>query len=195
MDRAETLTDLTALQALTHPTRLKMLSALREPATAASIARVIGETRQKANYHLKELKRGGLVRAVGERRKGNVVEQLYQVVAGTFLVSPRIAWSDEKRQQTLRNQAALAGLVDLGERVNRDAAALLDRAAYDGEEIASAAVEAEVAFADAAARGAFMREYLEMLGPLLQKHGTQRNAGAPYRVALAVYPDTGEEMQ
>ena len=106
-----------------------------------------------------------------------------QATAGTFLVSPRIAWSGEKREQTLRDQAALAALVDLGERVNRDAAALLDRAAYDGEQIASAAVEAEVAFYDAAARSAFMREYLEMLGPLLQKHGVRRTAGALLRPA------------
>ena len=189
MERTETLSELSAIQALTHPIRLRMLAALREPATAASVARLIGQTRQKANYHLKELERGGLVRAVGERRKGNMVEQLYQANAGTFLVSPRVAWSDERRPQTLRDQAALAALVDLGERVNRDAAGLLDRATYDGEEIASAVVDAEVAFPDAAARSAFMREYLEALGPLLQKHGVKAKAGAPYRVAIAIYPE------
>jgi len=193
MPRTETLSDLPAIQALTHPTRIKMLAALREPATAASVAREIGQTRQKANYHLKELERGGLVRAVGERRKGNVVEQLYQAVAGTFLVSPRVAWSDETRARALADQAALSALVDLGERVHRDAAALLDRAAYDGEQIASAVVEAEVSFPDGAARSAFMQEYLEALGPLLKKYGVHKNAGSGYRVALAVYRDPGEE--
>jgi DNA-binding transcriptional ArsR family regulator len=193
MSRTQTLIDLPAIQALTHPIRVRMLDALREPATAAAVARVIGETRQKTNYHLKELERAGLVRAVTERRNGHVMEQLYQATAGTFLVSPRVAWSDERRPQALRDQAALAALVDLGERVNRDAVALLDRAAFDGDEISSAVVDADVAFADASARSAFMREYLELLGPLLKKHGAQHSAGERYRVALAVYPQTEEE--
>jgi hypothetical protein len=48
-----------------------------------------------------------------------------------------------------------------------------------------------VCFADAAARSVFLEEYLAALGPLLRKHGAR--AGAPFRVALAVYPDPGEE--
>ena len=192
MTPTQTLSGLPAIQALIHPIRIRMLAALREPATAASVARLIGHTRQKANYHLKELERGGLVCAVGERRKGNVVEQLFRATAGTYLVSPQIAWSGGQRPQALRDQAALAALVDLGERVNRDACALLDRAAFDGEEISSAVVEAEVAFSDAEARSDFMRDYLEAIGPLLKKHGV-KSAGAAYRVALAVYPQVEKE--
>ena len=48
-------------------------------------------------------------------------------------------------------------------------------------------------FADAAARTAFMEEYLAMLGPLLRRYGARE--GAPFRVALAVYedPDRGPQ--
>ena len=45
-------------------------------------------------------------------------------------------------------------LVEVGERLQRDAILLLDREAFDGEEIASACVEADMHFADAADRRA-----------------------------------------
>ena len=64
---------------------------------------------------------------------------------------------------------------------------LLDRAAFDAEEIASAAVEADVRFASEADRASFLKDYLAAIGPLLSRYGTK--AGSPYRVALAVFPD------
>lgn len=193
--RVQTLQELGALQALTHPVRLQVLEALRRPTSASAIARELGQPRQKINYHLKELERGGLIRPAGERRKGNMVERLYESVAGTFLVSPRIAWGGARRADALRDQASLGALVALGERLQHNAAHLLDRAAFEGEHIASASVDAEVTFADAAAQSAFMQEYLTALGSLLKKHGGNRRAvGARFRVIMAVYPDPDEEV-
>jgi DNA-binding transcriptional ArsR family regulator len=189
--RARTLSEPTAVEALTHPVRRRVLAALRTPASAAGVARAIGLPRQKVNYHLKELARARLVRAAGERRKGHLIEKLYEAVAGTFVVSPRLAWSDERREGALRDQISLRRLVGLGEHIQQDANGLLDRAAFDGEEIPSASVEAEVRFADEQSRTAFMGEYLAALGPLLTKHGARKGRG--FRVALAVYPDPEED--
>ena len=175
------------LQALSHPVRVQVLEALRQPASAADAARQVGHPRQNVNYHVKELERAGLVRRVGERRKGNFIEGLYQAVASTFVVSPRAAWGDQRRIEAMRDQFSLERLVHLGERLERDAAVLLDRAAFDGEQIASVAVEADVHFASERDRAAFLEEYLEAVGPLFRKYG--RRGGAPYRVALAAYPD------
>ena len=63
-------------------------------------------------------------------------------MAGTFVVSPRVAWVDARRTGALAEQAALDDLVAVGERLQRSAALLLDRAAFDGEQIAGAVVEA-----------------------------------------------------
>jgi DNA-binding transcriptional ArsR family regulator len=175
------------LQALAHPIRLRILAALREPASPAEAARGLDEPRQKVNYHVKELERAGLVRRVGERRAGNLMESLYQAVAGTFVVSPRLAWTDPRRVRALADQVALENLVTAGERLQRAAALLLDRAAFGGEQIASAAVEAEVRLAGEAQRAAFLSEYVAAVGPLLKKYGTRD--GDPYRVVLAVHPD------
>ena len=190
-DRVELVEAPAGLQALAHPVRVQILEALRSPASAAAVGRLVGQPRQNVNYHLKELERAGLVRRAGRRRNGNFIETLYQSVAGTFLVSPRAAWGDPRRIKAMADQHSLENLVLLGERLQRDATALLDRAAFDGEQIASAAVGAEVCFADEKDRAMFLKEYLRKIGPLLEKYG--RKDGASYKVAIAVYPEPDEK--
>jgi DNA-binding transcriptional ArsR family regulator len=170
--------------------RVAILDQLRTPNSAAAVARAISAPRQRTNYHVKALLDAGLIEPAGERRRGNFVEQLYRSVASSFLVAPRVAWADDRRVDALRSQLPLEHLVRLGETLQRDATGLLDRAAFDGEEIAAAAVEATAHFADEAARAAFLDEFLAVLKPLLKKYGARK--GDTYRVALAVYPDTTE---
>lgn len=179
--------DAETLQALAHPLRVQILESLREPASAAEVARRIGQPRQKVNYHLKELERAGLVQRLEERRVGNFVESVYRAVARTFLVSPQVAWAGPRRFETLRSQHSLETLVLLGERLQRDAAGLLDRATFEGEEIASASVVAEARFSSEEDREAFLREYVRTTADLLERHGNKR--GARYCVLLAAYPE------
>ncbi|HSK95389.1 MAG TPA: helix-turn-helix domain-containing protein [Euzebyales bacterium] len=182
--------DVATTQTLAHPMRLQILGALRRAASAAAVARALGEPRQKVNYHLKELERAGLVRQVGERRTGNFIENLYEAAARSFVVSPRVAWPDGQRAEALAAQVSLENLVRIGERLQRDSAELLDRAAFDGEQIASAAVEAQVRFADEHQRTEFLNAYLRAVGPLLARYGAA--SGEAYRMVLAVYPEQRE---
>ena len=181
------------LHVLAHPIRLRILEMLREPLSAAALARSLADARQKVNYHLKELERAGLVRRVGERRAGNFLESLYQAVARTFVVSSRVAWGSPRRLKAFGAQLSLRTLVTLGESLQRDAAVLLDRAAFDGEEISSASVEGEVHFADKDDRAAFMKEYLAAVGPLLKRYGARK--GARYRAVFAVYPKSQRDEE
>ena len=71
--RVLSIRDAGGLQALCHPTRVEMLEALREPASAASVARHIGQPRQRINYHLKTLEEAGLVEIVETRQNGKLV--------------------------------------------------------------------------------------------------------------------------
>lgn len=185
-ERVHVVDDLEMLQVLGHPLRVQILGALREPASAATVARHVGQSRQKVNYHLKELERAGLVVPVEERRIGNFIETLFQSVARSFVVSPQVAWSDPRRVEALRQQHSLERLVMVGEQVQRDAAALLDRAAFDGEQIASAAVEADVRFADERDRAAFLEDYLEAIQKLCDRYGARD--GIAYKVVVAAYP-------
>lgn len=182
----EILDDPEQVAALAHPLRVAILDALRTPDSAAGAARSIGDTRQKVNHHVKALLDAGLIRSVGERRSGNFIEQLYESVASSFVVSSRLACKGDRRVEALRQQLPLEHLVELGERVQRDAIELLDRAAFEGEEIPTLAVDATVRFPDGDARAAFTKEYLAMLTPLLKKYGGRK--GDAFSVAVAVYP-------
>jgi hypothetical protein len=191
---AETLTleDPEAIAAATHPVRAAILAAMREPTTAAAAARAIGQSRQNAAYHVRELAKVGLLRRAGRRKNGNFVEQLYVTAAPTILISPRSTWgSDVRRLEALADQLSLGQLVAQGEELQRDAAALLDRAAFDGDEIASASAATEVRFASEADRAAFLREYVEMLTELAARHGAK--SGEPYRVLFAAYPNREDQ--
>jgi len=177
--------------ALSHPVRAEILEVLREPGTAAGVARRLGQSRQSIGYHLKALERVGLVRPVGERRKGSFIEQLYQASARRFLVSARFAADPERLAAAFRDHVALAQLAQLGEELQRSAAEWIERGADSGEAIPSATVSADVRFADESARAAFLAEYVEGLKALLSKHGSAE--GEAYRVALAAYPDSETE--
>jgi DNA-binding transcriptional ArsR family regulator len=165
-----------------------MLGFLREPASAAAVARRIGQPRQRINYHLKALEEAGLVQPVATRQNGNFVETLYRAIARSFVIAPEVAWQGSRRLDALRSQHSLETLVALGERLQRDAAELLDRAAFDDEQIASAAVSVDTHFASSEDRAAFMREYLESTSRLLEKYGAAE--GTPYRCVLATHPQT-----
>jgi DNA-binding transcriptional ArsR family regulator len=178
------------LAAIAHPTRLRVLDALRVADSAAGVARRLGEPRQRINHHVRELAKAGLLVEAGERRKGNFVEQLYESAAGTFVVSPRLAWGDGARLQAMAAQVSLERLVEVGERIQRDAADLLDRAAFEGAEVPSATVESTIRFADPGARAAFLDEYLALTAGLIERYAAPH--GDAFTVALVVHPTTQE---
>lgn len=182
------LDDPAAIAAATHPVRAALLAAMRRPTTAAAAARATGQSRQNAAYHVRELVKLGLLRHAGERRRGNFVEQLYVTAAPTIVISPRSTWGDDPhRARALADQLSLGELVALGERLQRDAAALLDRAAFDGAEVASASAATDIRFAGEAERAAFLRDYVDAVTALAERHGAR--SGAAYRIVLAAYPD------
>lgn len=179
------------LVAVTHPTRLRILDQLRTRDSAAGVARRLGESRQRINHHVRELAKADLIVPVGERRNGNFVEQLYESAAGTFVLSPRITWGDGARARALADQLSLRHLIEFGERLQRHATSLLDRASFEGEEIPAATVEATVRFADADARSAFLDDYLRLTAELIEKHAAA--GGADYTVGLVVHPTVRED--
>ena len=183
-----TLEDPAEIAAATHPVRASILAVMREATTAAEAARATGQSRQNAAYHVRELVKAGLLRHAGERQKGNFREQLYVAAAPSVVISTRSTWgNDPRRVEALADQLSLGRLVAQGEQLQRDAAALLDRAAFDGDEIPSASGSTEIRFASEADRAAFLHDYLEAVTELAARHGSK--TGDRYRVLLAAYPD------
>ena len=180
--------DVDAIAAAAHPVRAALLSVMREPMSAATAAREIGQSRQNAAYHVRALVDAGLLVAAGSRQKGNFVEQLYRAAAPTMVLSPNaIRDAHPRRAEAIGDQASLGELVALGDRLQRDAAVLLDRAAFDGEEIASASATADLRFETEDDRAEFLRDYIELVGELVERHGSK--TGERYRVLLAAHPE------
>jgi hypothetical protein len=187
MPVALTVDDPAAISALTHPVRAGILAAMRTPTTAAEAGRATGQSRQNAAYHVAELAKAGMVRHAGERSNGNFIEQLYVAVAETIVISPRVTWGhDTRRVEAMADQLSLNQLVTTGERLQKEAAALLDRAAFDGEQISSASASTEIRFANEADRASFLREYIESVTALATRYGA--DDGERYRVVLAAHP-------
>jgi hypothetical protein len=106
-------------------------------------------------------------------------------------LSPRLTWAGPARPEALASQVSLERLVGVAERLVRDAVVLLDRAAFDGEVIPSAAVEAEVRFGDEKTRAAFLGDFVAAVGQLAKKYGAK--SGEPFRVTFAAYPNVEAE--
>ncbi|HLB26078.1 MAG TPA: hypothetical protein VJN32_00390 [Dehalococcoidia bacterium] len=113
----------------------------------------------------------------------------------TFSVSiPRERQRPIDPVDAIRFQPSLESIIDIGERLQRDAMALMERAAFDGEEIASASVTAELRFASEEERSRFLNAYLNAVSSSVNRPTAR--SGAPYRVILAAYPATeGKEKE
>lgn len=176
------------------PVRARLLSALRAPGSATSLAAALGLTRQKVNYHLRALEAHGLVELVEERRKGNMTERVLRATAGSFVVSPQ-AWAlvapDPAREP---DKLSAQWLLALAARLLRDVGRLVTTAR--GRRIATFAIDGEVRFATAADRATFARELGDAVGALVARyHRAEASGGRPHRIVVALHPALAPEGQ
>src|SRR5262245_29719493 len=143
--------------ALLNPDRVRILEALRDPASATSLSTRVSMTRQRVNYHLRELERAGLVELVEERRKGNCTERILRASARSFLISPEVlgAVGPAAGATAAQDRFSAAYLITAVARVLRDVALLRHRADEAGKPLATLALETDITFASAGDRAAF----------------------------------------
>jgi DNA-binding transcriptional ArsR family regulator len=85
---AHRVSGLSAMRALAHPTRVRMMHLLRaEPLSASELARRLEIRFGSAQYHLRSLERAGIALRVGERTRRGGTEVLFEV--------PHDLWVDE----------------------------------------------------------------------------------------------------
>ena len=182
--------DDTAVAAVSlDPVRARLLAALAEPASAASLAAGAGLTRQKANYHLRALERSGLIELVEERRKGNCTERVMRATAASYVISPAAMEAVAPDTARARDQLSARWLVALAARLVRDVGVLLTRAAAARQPLATFAVDAEIRFGSATDRAEFLQELSGSLEQLaLKYHDPAATGGRLHRLVLAVHP-------
>lgn len=176
---------------LLHPLRLRILEQAREPASASEIARRIGETPQKVNYHVNALADAGFLRLAGERRRRNFVERRYRATARHYLLSPAVLGTlglpagAPVSPDDAFSAARLLGLTAL---VQEELGRTLHEAETAGAgRVPSLSLDAEVRFASAAERSRFASEIRSAVLDVVGRY-SGRGRGWPFRLVLGCYP-------
>lgn len=181
---------------LLDPLRLRMLERLGEPESASSLARQFGLPRQKVNYHLRELEKGGFVDLVEERRKGNCVERLYRATARYYVIDPAVLGRLGADPEQVQDRFSAAYLVAVASKTIRDVAELRERASKAGKRLATMTLETEVRFASAAERAAFVEELTGEVARLVAKYHNEREAGGRrFRFLIGGYPAVKDKTE
>lgn len=159
------------LAALLSPERRRLVEELRrQPDSAAGLARRLGGSRQRLNYHLRELEDAGLLELREERRRGNFSERVLEPTARRFVVEPGALDAARDGGLPAGDRFSAAYLVALAARTIREVALQRERADREEKRLASAAVQSEVRLADPAAFRAFVDDLADAVAGVVARH-------------------------
>lgn len=178
-----------AASALIDPARIRILSALRDPDSAAGIARTLGLPRQRVGHHVRALEAAGLLTCVGERRKRNCVERLLRATARSYVLAPqllgRLGMSSEKVQDRFSSTYLLAAVT----RVLQEVSTLRPRVEAAGKKLPTLTLQSEVRFASARSQSEFLEELLGAFTDVVERHHRPDAAGGrTFRISLLGHP-------
>jgi DNA-binding transcriptional ArsR family regulator len=173
--------------ALLKPLRLEVLRRLAEPRSCPELAKALGQSTQKLNYHVRVLEEAGLVERVGERRVRGLVEGVYRARAGSYWLSPDLVGRIGGGRRA-RDRFSLGFVLSLAEELQADLAGLANEG--DDVELPTLGISAELEFRGVDERAAFMQELQEAMSALAVKYGGAEGEAQsePFRLVLACYP-------
>ena len=165
------------------PMRRRILTELRRPDSASGLARRLGSSRQKINYHLRALEDAGLVEVDELRARRGLTERIMRRTSDVVLVDPA---AFDTAGLSLTDAAGVAGVVASAIDTIRRAARATSRASAKGERVAAASVEGDIRVASPAQ----LQALLEEMARLIARYDSAEE-GLRVRVATTVLPETG----
>jgi DNA-binding transcriptional ArsR family regulator len=193
MNDLEVIDEPTRAGALLDPLRSRMLAHLAHPASAAALATELGVPRQKANYHLRELERHGLVTFVEERRKRGMTERVMQATALSYVISPTAVAEVQPDPDQHPDRLSGRWLIALASRIVKEVGSMLGDASSSGKRLATFALDGEIRFATAADRSAFAEELTSAVTALVGKyHDETAPRGRTHRILVAIHPGSSQ---
>lgn len=176
-------------QALLHPERRRLLEALSlGPDSASGLARRLGDSRQRLNYHLRLLEEAGQVELAEERWKGSKPERVMRLVARHYVLDPAATESVGVDPEDVGDRFSATYLVALASRALRELAELLDRVKGKGARLATASVNTSVRVGSPAAFNRFQCDLARAVAQVVAKHHEERGEGRWFRVVAGAYP-------
>jgi DNA-binding transcriptional ArsR family regulator len=176
-------------QVLLHPERRRLVEALASgPDSASGLARRLGESRQRMNYHLRLLEEAGQVELAEERWKGSQPERVMRLVARQYVLDPAAIGSVAADPDEAGDRFSATYLVALASRALRDLAELLDKAKARRARLATAAVNTTVRLPSPAAFNQFQHDLTQAVARVVAKHHDEQGGGRWFRVFAGAYP-------
>jgi DNA-binding transcriptional ArsR family regulator len=177
-----------AARSMVHPLRRRLLEAVREPSSAAAIARRLGMRRQVVNYHFRALEKHGLVRHIRDVKTGNCVERMVQAVAREFVIAPSVYARTPASAAADRFSVRHAIASSL--RTIEDLVTGLETAVGREAGFSTFTLEAEVHFETPAQQAGFARDATAAFEALARKY-RRPGGGRAFSLKLLAYSGTG----
>lgn len=182
---------------LEHPLRRAILREAGEPASATQIARRLGETRQKVNYHVRRLADEELLVEAGTRPRRGLTERLYRASARRYVLDPVVLDDLGASPRDVTDPASAAHLLALAARTQAEVARAAEQARAEGARLATLSLDADVRFTSANQRAAFTRALHQAVVNVVARHTGPDAAGGeaagepegrPYRLVVGCHP-------
>lgn len=179
------LDDPRRMAAVLPPLRRQILESLDQADSATGVARRLGLSRQKVNYHLRRLEAAGLVTCIGTRRRRGCTERRVRATARAIVLNPDFLGALGADPDALQDRFSSAYLMAVASRTLRDVSVLRRRAAGAGRALTTVTLQTEVAFASPADLKAFTEALMDRIASLVEQY---HRPGLPrsrrYRFAL-----------
>jgi DNA-binding transcriptional ArsR family regulator len=186
---------------LEHPLRPAILRQASEPASATEIARRLGETRQKINYHVRRLADEEFLVEAGTRPRRGLTERLYRASARRYVLDPAVIPHLGASPRDVTDPASAAHLVALAARTQSEVARAAEQARSQGTRLATLSLDADLHFQSAEQRAAFTRALHQAVLEVVAGHtGSEAreschepgvadsSRGRPYRLVVGCHP-------
>jgi DNA-binding transcriptional ArsR family regulator len=177
-------------QVLLHPERRRLVEALAAgPDSASGLARRLGESRQRLNYHLRQLEEAGHIELAEERWKGSKPERVMRLVAQQYVLDPAAVGRLSADPAEVGDRFSATYLVALASRALRELAELLDRAKGKHRRLATASVNASVRLRSPAEFNQFQSDVTRAVAQVIAKYHDEHGKGRWFRVIAGLYPE------
>jgi DNA-binding transcriptional ArsR family regulator len=185
----EVLSDPAQIAALMDPVRRRLINALVDaPDSAVGLARRLGDSRQRLNYHLRQLEELGLVELAEVRPRRGLKERVLRPVARHFVVDSASLGDLAAGPSDGGDRLSATWLVALASRAVRELSDLMHRARGTRKRLPTAGMSVRVRLAEPAAFGAFIDELTRAVGEVVARYHTEDGDGRSFRVLTATYP-------
>ncbi|MGH7466672.1 MAG: MarR family transcriptional regulator [Longimicrobiales bacterium] len=176
-----------------HPLRRWILAGARHPVSATELANTLGLTRQRVNYHVRQLERAGYLRPAGRKVKRNLVERKYVATARSYVLLPQLLGPLAATVEEGADRSSASYLLGLTSMAQQELAAVAEAAGRAGKRMASESLMTELLFEDEAQRAAFGKALRAAVAEVLAEYSapltemTQRGE-RPFRLVIGCYP-------